>query len=123
MARETMTEKRAQLQEEHNQLRMAQAAQYLPKLMTALEEATRKNNYELTVTEGMFRVRDRDAESWVTVRLLSPTYTQSNWDDLESLEWDLEQKAAARAEAERKILAKQAALAKLTAEEREALGL
>jgi hypothetical protein len=99
------------------------AAQYLPKLMTVLESATNLNNYELTVTEGLFRVRDRDAERWETPVLLSPTYTQSNWDKLEDLEFELEFEAKARAEAERRYAVKQAALAKLSSEERELLGL
>lgn len=122
MARETKAQRLERLAAEAQAREANQAEQYLPKLMTALQEATQKNNYELTVRDGMFEVRDRDS-SYVEPLLLSPTYTQRNWDYLESLEWDLEQKARDRAEAERKYLVKQAALAKLSTEERELLGL
>ena len=70
----------------------------------------------------MFHLRDRDS-SYDNTLLLSPTYTQSSQDALESLEWDLERKAADRAEAERVAQVRRQAFLKLSQEERDALGL
>jgi len=123
MPRETKAQRLEREAAERAAREAEQAAQYLPKLMAALEEATKKNNYELTVVDGVFKLRDRDGESWVEAHFLHPVYTQEDWDQLESLVWDLKMKAEARAEAERKYLVKQAALAKLSKEERELLGL
>lgn len=123
MAKETKAQRAEREAAEAAAREANQAAQYLPRLMTAMEEATRKNNFELTVVDGVFKLLDRDAERWEDPALLSPTYTQSNWDKLESLEEALAWKAAERAEAELRVQAKNAALAKLSAFERELLGL
>lgn len=98
-------------------------AEYLPRLMAALEEATNKNNYELMVVDGKFKLRNRDVESWYDPTWLSPTYSMNDFDVLEDLEFELNLARQAREEAERKLATRQAALAKLTKEEREALGL
>lgn len=125
MARETKSERLAREAAEAARVEAYQAEQYLPRLMTAMEEATKLNNYELTVVEGAFKLYDRDAErrGWEEPLLLSPVYSASNWDTLESLEWNLKMKADQRAESARRTLMKNAALAKLSAEERELLGL
>lgn len=122
MARMTRAEKMAAAAAERARQSQLDAEAYLPRLMTALESATNQNNYELTVLNAQFHLRDRDS-SYDRGVALSPVYTESSFDALESLEWDLKQKAEARAEAERKYLVKQAALAKLSKEERELLGL
>ena len=122
MARMTRAEKMAAEAAERARQAALDAEAYLPRLMTAMESATNQNNYELTVKDGMFHLRDRDS-SYDRGVALSPTYNQNSFDSLENLEWDLEQKAEARAEAERKYQVKQAALAKLSKEERELLGL
>jgi hypothetical protein len=97
--------------------------QYLPKLMTALEEATTKSNYELEVRDSLFSLRDRDSRYCSNLVTLSAVYSQSNWDQLDTLVWDLQSKAEARVEQERKQAMKQVALAKLTKEEKELLNL
>ena len=121
MARKTKAETLAE-QESLNARRMlAEAEAYPARLMAALEEATTKNNYELEVRNGMFSLRDRDQRD--STLNLPMTHTRDNQDVLESLEWDLQSKAMDRAEEARRYQVKQAALAKLTAEERELLSL
>ena len=97
---------------------------YPQRLMAVLERAT-KENFELTVREGQFRVEDRDGgygrrgEAY----MLTLEFSKSGDSTLDRLEWDVEEKEAARREAERKANLRATALAKLTAEERETLGL
>lgn len=122
MAKETKAERLAREAAEHQARVANETAQYLPKLMTALEEATWKNNYELEVFNGMFQLRDRDAEYDATL-YLNPTYTETNWDELQSLEWDLQRKAEERAESERLTQVRRQAFLKLSKEEQDALGL
>jgi hypothetical protein len=123
MARLTKAEKIALQQAENARIVAEQEEQYLPKLMAALEEATTKSNYELTVHKGQFHLRDRDSDGWRSEVDLSPVYSNADWVALDQLEWDLKVKAEERAEAERRYQVKQAALAKLSKEERELLGL
>jgi hypothetical protein len=90
--------------------------------MMALEEATTLNNYELEVRNGMFSLRDRDSSSNLTLSL-TMSYTENSWNALESLEWDLNEKAEERAESERLSAVRRAAFAKLSEEEKTVLGL
>lgn len=122
MAKETKAQRQAREADARQSRTAEQVEQYLPKLMTALEEATTKSNYELEVRNNLFALRDRDSR-YSNLVTLSAVYSQSNWDTLQALEWDLEVKAEARAEQERKQAMKQAALAKLTKEEKELLNL
>jgi len=118
MARKTKAEKLVELQNAEAYREAEAEATYLPRLMTALAQAT-THNFELTVEDNLFVVHD--SNSRVTFAM-SPTYTREAW-ELDSLESYLTEKAAARVESERKYLVKQTALAKLTAEERELLNL
>ena len=122
MAKETKAQRQVREANARQERTAEQEVQYLPKLMTALEEATTKSNYELEVRNGLFSLRNRDSR-YSNLVTLSAVYTQSNWDTLEVLVWDLEVKAEARAEQERKQAMKETALAKLTKEEKELLGL
>ena len=122
MARKTKAELAAEREAYEAAQRAERAAAYPAKLMAALEEATQKNNYELTVVNGMFSLRDRDASRDPALSLTA-AYTENSQNALENLEWDLQMKAEERAEAERRYAVKQAALAKLSKEERELLGL
>ena len=96
--------------------------EYPARLMAALEEATNESNYELTVVNGMFALRDRD-DRYGSVLSLTAAYTENSYNALENLEMELEMKAEERAEANRRVALKHAALAKLSTEEREVLGL
>lgn len=121
MARKTKAELAAEREAYEAAQRAERAAAYPARLMAALEEATQKNNYELTVVNGLFSLRDREAG--LLFESLTAAYTENSWNALENLEWDLQMKAEERAESERRYQVRQAALAKLSNEERELLGL
>jgi hypothetical protein len=90
--------------------------------MGVLTRAT-KENFELEVRDGKFRVEDRDDR-----RFSGTFYLPSAWDtmadvDLFQLEMAVELKEEARLEREQRAQVRATALAKLTVEEREELGL
>ena len=122
MARKTKAELEAKREERRAAQEAHDFAQYPSRLMAALELATRTNNYELSVENGMFalRIRDypRDPALYFTM-----THTPNSQLHLDSLEWELEAMAKQQAELERQRLAREAALAKLTKEERKLLNL
>ena len=122
MPRKTREELSAERERVEAARRAEEAKAYPAKLMAALEEATTKNNYELTVVNGVFSLRDRDASRDPALSLTA-AYTANSQNALENLEWDLQTKAEERAEEERRYAVKQAALNKLTEEEKELLGL
>lgn len=123
MARKTKAELNAEREAAMAAERALEMESYPARLMAALEEATQKNNYELTVKNGYFTLRDRDSSDYDHPLSLSYPYTSNSFFALEDLESDLRSKAAERAESERRYAAKQAALAKLSDEERKLLGL
>lgn len=120
MARKT----KAQLDAEAQALREQQEAEareaYPNLLMDALERATRLS-FNIEVRDQKFVVIDRNSPTDAVE--LTYMYTPNADADLDVLRWDLEEREAAEAEANRKWLARQAALAKLSKEERELLGL
>lgn len=120
MARKTKAEKLAE-QEALRQLQEEQARQeYLPRLIQSLEKA-RKYGLEVVIKEGKLTLVEQFHRD--------PEYTFSlgwSWDKqyvLEELEDKLAQWDRAHAEELARTAAKQAALNKLTSEERELLGL
>ena len=121
MARKTKAELEAEREEQRALVAELEFAQYPTRLMAALELATRTNNYELLVENGMFalKIRDypRDPALYFTM-----THTPDSQTALDSLEWELKTMAHG-AELERQRLAREAALAKLTKEERKLLNL
>jgi hypothetical protein len=121
MARKTKAELAAEFEAEHQaQLAVARAT-YTERMMAILERAVREN-FELNVSNGKFVVEDRD-ERRRTAHLLQPTWTETADMDLYSLEVSVEMKEEASAELVRKAQVRGKALAKLTEEERELLGL
>jgi len=122
MARKTKAELQAEREEAQALQEAHEFAQYPSRLMAALEEATTQSNYELEVRNNQFTLRDRDSRRPETV-FLTLTHTRDSREALDNLEWDLRGKAEAREEAERRRQARETALAKLTKEERELLGL
>jgi phage major head subunit gpT-like protein len=122
MARLTKAEQEAHRQEMQALQEAHDFAAYPSRLMKALEEATQKNNFELTVRNSVFVLVDRDRPRDTPFSLLM-THTQTSQWALEALERTLEEMAEARAEAERKRTVRATALAKLTQEERELLDL
>ena len=111
----------ARQQETALALAKAQFEQYPTRLMAALERATTLN-FELEVRNSQFNLRDRDAHRPETF-VLTFTHDRVSQNALESLEYDLQDKEAAEAEATRRYELKKAALAKLTPEEKEVLNL
>ena len=124
MPRKTKAELRAEY-EAAEELRIAEEkAQYFPRLMKALERATNQHNYELLVRDGMFDLRDRDSDrSWNDPVKLSPEYSRVDQENLDRLEWNLDDKDEERREQERRMELRRIALSKLTEEERAELGL
>lgn len=123
MARKTKAELNAEREATLAAAREEEARVYPQRLMAALEEATQKNNYELEVCNGEFVLRDRDVYPARLTLELTYQYNVHSQNLLEGLEFDLVKKAQERAEAARRYTVKQAALAKLTEEEKELLGL
>ena len=121
MARKTKAELAAE-REAELQVRLAVAkATYTERLMAVLERAT-KENFELEVKNGLFKVEDRD-ERRRNAYNLQPTWSETADMDLYSLELSVELKEEERAERERVSKLRASALAKLSEEERELLGL
>lgn len=128
MARETVAQRRARVEAEVKAREEAQRKEYPSRLMQALERATTSFNYELRVQEGLFVLMDRDAEyEWERQSELSYSWTEASMQALEQLEDNLDNKAAERAERERRRTVKAEAERKvrelLSEEERELLGL
>jgi len=128
MARETAMQRNARLERERLAREEAERKTYPARLMLALDRATTSFNYELTVQDQEFVLRDRDADRYSKDTFyLSYAYDSDSYQALESLEYDLNEKAAERAERERRVAVKKEAERKvrelLSDEERELLGL
>ena len=123
MARKTKAELNAEREAALAAERALEMESYPSRLMRALEEATQKNNYELTVKDGYFTLQDRDSSDYDYPLKLSYSWTSNSFFALEDLESDLRGKEAERAERERLSELRRAAFAKLSKEEQNALGL
>lgn len=107
--------------EEKNFLKDRQA-NYVPRLMRELERAC-SLNFELEVVSGKFVVLDRDdRKTYFKLPADSSDYV-SSVEVLDSLEWELDRKEKELRIAQEWLAKKQAALSKLSKEERELLGL
>lgn len=121
MARETKAERLVREAAVRKAMLEEQRATYPARLLTVLERA-QDANFELRVRDGMYTLYDRDERRPETV-VLTPWYTDDNEDTLNRFAYEVEYKETEEREANRKFLAKQTALAKLSNEERELLGL
>mgnify|MGYP003351388140 CR=1 FL=1 len=119
MARKTKAERLAELQAELEQRRYLAASTYPSRLMAVLERADLY--FQFSVKDGLFRVSDM--ENYRDEYLLSYSYSQDADNVLSDLEFAVQRKEDARAEAERRANLRKAALNKLSDEEREILGL
>lgn len=97
------------------------AATYTERLMAMLERATRVN-FELTVENGRFLLEDRN-DCYGNVVVLTLVWDRHNQEGLHELEWRTEAKEERAREEQRRYELRQGALAKLSAEELEVLGL
>ena len=122
MARKTKAELTAERQEARALREAEEFAAFPSRLMAALEEATQKNNFELTVKNNVFVLvdRDRPRDNPFTMTM---THTKTSQWALEALESTLEEMEMDRAHARAQAAVRAAALAKLTKEERELLNL
>lgn len=121
MARETKEQKMERMAAERAAEQAVARATYLSRVMMVLERAT-KANFELEVKDGLFVLEDRDARRDGTYRL--PAEWHENADDyLQTLEFEVSYKEEAQREAERKARVRATALSKLSAEEKDLLGL
>ena len=94
-------------------------AEYLPKLLQVLNAAC-EVGYKLKIQNGEFQLREY---GWSKPVALGDVYSRNNLMKLEEFEREVQMKQREVAEEARRAKVKQAALAKLTAEEREILGL
>jgi hypothetical protein len=121
MAREAKEQRLAREAAENAAYEAEQKATYPQRLMAMLERAT-KVDFELTVQSGWFVVTERnnrDKEEYE----FSLEYGATNESNLEGLGWDVRYKEQEQEEAQRKYQLRQNALAKLSKEEREELGV
>jgi len=118
MARKTKAELEAEAVARQQAYEAQAEAEYPARLMAALERAN--SNFTLTVKDSVFVLTDNDNRK---AYKLNPTYTNSNSWDLNDFEQLVDEKERAEAEQNRRYLARQSALAKLTKEERELLDL
>lgn len=121
MARETKADRLLREEAEARAYEAERKATYPDRLLAVLERAT-DANFELTVVNKEFRVMDNDDRS-ADAYLLTYLFSHESDATLECLEQAVYWKEAQRAEEDRKFRVKQAALAKLTDEERELLNV
>jgi hypothetical protein len=121
MAKETKAQRDARLEAETAQRVAVAKATYTERMMSLLERAV-KENFELTVENQCFAVRNRDARGFDSYAV-TPAWNDMADCELFELEMAVNSKEEEREERERLAKAKATALAKLTVEDREALGL
>lgn len=119
-ARETKAQRREREAAEMAAYNAEMESTYHHRLMAILERATNAN-FNITVKDGAFVLEDNDlSEALVT---LPNVYSLDANSKLQDLEWVIRVKEDRKREAERKYQVRQAALGKLTKEERDVLGL
>ena len=121
MPRETKAQREAREAEEQRLAREEEVLTYPQRLMLVLGRAC-KVNFNLEVYNERFVLYDRDQRN-PTQFALNVVHTDASEYALQQLSWEVDFKFKEEEEANRKLLAKHAALAKLSKEERELLGL
>lgn len=122
MAKETKAERSAREAYEHTLYIEDQRVTYMPRLMSMVQRA-QAANFELNVKDMAFELRDRNYGYDRELYVFDLEYSENADESLRNIEWDIERKEESEREANRKFLATQTALAKLTKEEKELLGL
>ena len=120
MARETREQREARWAAEREEQRKANSSAYLPRLMVLLEAAS-SESFELRVENARFVLLDFSNSN--AKFSFASAYNEDDWFELDRFEQELEYRKREREEQARRVAVKQAALAKLTKEERELLGL
>ena len=119
MARETKAERLVREAMEAEE-RHAVAVQTYPVRLMALLERASKLGFNLEVLNGTFRVAVPNSDEYF---LFNYAHSGASEDNLHDLEWRVGAREREQAEEQRRYNLKQAALAKLTEEERDVLGL
>ena len=122
MARKTKAELAAEQAAFMADRQVVMVQEYPARLMSALEKATKKLNYELAVKDQKFVLFNRDTSTFF-VPALPLVFDTESYYDLEELESELRYKMAVQAAEDAKFAARQAALNKLTKDERQLLDL
>jgi hypothetical protein len=121
MAKETKAQREVRESEERGRSLVEQCRNYPVRLMALLQRA-QNCNFELAVDGMYFRVYDRDDRDYDVYVVGLEFSTDDDW-NLDNLEFVVREKEDAAREQERKRLARQTALNKLTTEERALLNL
>jgi len=121
MAKETIAERKVREAREHEEYLAEQASTYLQRLMSTMERACRAN-FDLDIRDNVFVLYDRDDRAYDKYEL-HVVFDQETDEMLNRFESEVSWKEKRIAEENRKYLVKQSALAKLSDEERELLGL
>lgn len=122
MARETKAERQAREALVRQAMLEEQAATYPQRLMALMQRA-QAVNFELTAnSDCTFTLYDRDDRHYSKFEL-DYFYSEASDDDLRDLTWRVECKEEEERERNRQYQVKQAALAKLSQEEKDLLGL
>lgn len=123
MARKTKAEQLAEQQALRHREEEQARQEYLPRMMQSLEEA-QNYGYVVLIKEGKLNLRQEFSQGFVTPEFaFSLAWTWNSQYQLEELEDKLAKFKREREEELARIAAKEAALNKLTAEERKLLGL
>ena len=121
MAKETKAERTVR-EAAVREAMMEEARVTYPARLLAMLERAQDANFELRVMDSVYVMYDRD-ERDAKKTVLFPWYSDGANDTLSDFAWDVQFKEEETLKAERKFLAKQTALAKLSKEEKELLGL
>lgn len=122
MARETVAQRKEREALVRQMAEQAERDEYPANLMALLERVTTEPTLTLTVANGFFNVEDRN-DRYRNDYVLSYSWSNDAQTVLEDLAYKVDSLEEERVEAERKYQVKKAALAKLSEEERELLGL
>ena len=120
MTRKTRLERDAEAQARRKKKEAEARAMFPARLMSALERAT-DLDFEIIVRNGKFAVGDTD--DWDGFWEVGHEHSAESARVLDLMESELERQEQAVAEAERKVALRNSALAKLSEEEREVLGI
>jgi len=119
MTRETVAQRNARFEAEHEERLSREVAEYPQRLMTVLSRVA-DAYFDLDVRDNKFRVDDRNTSVWWNLAYAHSSMSQER---LEDLEYTLDRKDAEAAEAKRKDELARSAFNKLSKEEQAALGL
>jgi hypothetical protein len=123
--KETKAQKQARIKAAEFEAKLAYQEELIaayPAAVVSILERACKVGFELTVSDGKFKVVDHSNRSEVVARL-GVQYTEEDQNNLEDLTYEVQHKEAIQLESQRNFQLRQQALAKLTPEELKAFGI